>query len=98
MGRKLEPYNSEIEYTEGSQVVDAIIYAGFAVKDGRSGRVGGIDHFRTADEGEGRKGTIRVTGKVKFMPRYPLTIPPWGDTVIRAQPLPSIQPYPARME
>jgi RHS repeat-associated protein len=51
------------------------------------------DTFRTIDEGDCRKGTISITGKVGFAANYNLTKPPWGSLAVAGS-LPTIKTDP----
>lgn len=79
-----------LEFWEGWQVEGGQVYIGF--KDAAGSNKHQVDTFRTGDEGEGTKGTITITGKVKFWENYNLTVPPWGYTVPEAGSLPTVKP------
>ena len=70
--------NPTVEYWEGWQVVNGQVYGGF--KEPRNWKIG-LDIFRTADEGICTMGKVTVSGKVKFIKDFNLSIPPWGYTV-----------------
>lgn len=87
------PKTSAQEYTEGWQVVNGQVYIGF--KNASGSNKHGSDTFRTVDEGICTMGKITVSGKVKFIKDYNLTVPPWGYTVPAAGALPTIVPIPS---
>jgi RHS repeat-associated protein len=85
-GKKLPSgYPNGLEYWEGWQVVNGIVFTSFA----RLGSPSGGDTFRTPDQAPGTSGTLKLSGKVKFMKNYILTVPPWGDSFPEAGDLPT---------
>jgi hypothetical protein len=90
-GKKQAPKNPDgLEYWEGWEVKKGQVYVGFA----SGGAKHQADTFRTADEGAGTKGTVSITGKVRFIKGYNLTVPPWGYTVPEALSLPTMKKQP----
>ena len=93
-GKKVTPKNPDgLEFTEGWQVSNGDVFIGYKNPSGSNKHK--ADTFRTADEGDNRKGTIKITGKVKFVKDFNLTSPPWGNTVPAAGSLPTIKPTPS---
>lgn len=77
--------NGTSEYWEAWEVKDGSVFVGPAT--GGSAHV--ADTFRTVDEGANKRGSVGVTGRVKFIPGYALNTPPWGHTVAAAGSLPT---------
>jgi hypothetical protein len=90
VGSPATPNNPSIEYWEAWQVSAGKTYVGFA--SGGSEHV--ADTFRTVSEGPTKKGTMSVTGAVKFIPGYNLVKPPWGNSVAAAGSLPTVTSSP----
>lgn len=75
-----------LEYWEAWEVSGGSVWVGAA----NNGIPHVADTFRTADEGEGTRGTVIETGRVRFYERYDLREPPWGHTVRPAGALPTV--------
>jgi peptidoglycan hydrolase-like protein with peptidoglycan-binding domain len=76
--------NAPTEYWEGWQVRAGRVFIG------SSADAHVADTFATADEGGGTRGTVRITGRVTFIPDFDLREPPWGHTVPEALALPTL--------
>lgn len=90
-GSDKQPHNSNgLEYWEAWEVKNGKVWVGSASR--------GIQHhadtYRTVDEGDGTKGKVIVTGRVRFYSNYNLAEPPWGHTVHAAGILPTVTSQP----
>ncbi len=83
-GNAVAALNGNNEYWEGWQVVNGVVQAGTAANGPAPNNLS--DQYRTRNEAAGTRGTIRLMGRVTFMPNFVFRPADWAITAVGVHP------------